>query len=225
MTAMTHAIPSEQPWRRLLWELPGAILVCGLGVAAFTQFLRDPVQPPLPQKPIDARLIVLPPPPKPGPIHPVRKKVAKPLPKKIVKTPPPKEEKVVPVKAAPVALKPPPAAVPPPPPRAVPKPPPPQATTSTSPPGGGSMGARAIYQPAPQVPSALLGEDIDTTAMARFRVAADGTATVELVQATDEPRLNRAILDALRQWRFFPAMKDGTPVASVIEIRIPIRVQ
>ena len=87
------------------------------------------------------------------------------------------------------------------------------------------MGARAIYQPAPQVPSALLGEDINTTAMARFHVAADGTATVELVQATDEPRLNRAILDALKQWRFFPAMKDGTPVASVIEIRIPIRVQ
>lgn len=87
------------------------------------------------------------------------------------------------------------------------------------------MGAHAIYKPKPRIPDELLGQPIHASAMARFRVAADGSAQVDLIQPTDEPRLNRAILDALQRWRFFPAMRDGQPVASTIDIRIPIDVQ
>jgi len=87
------------------------------------------------------------------------------------------------------------------------------------------MGARAIYQPLPDVPEELRRRAIDLVAVARFRVAANGSAEVELIQPTPDAALNRALLDTLRRWRFFPAMESGKPIASVVDIRIPISVR
>ena len=92
-------------------------------------------------------------------------------------------------------------------------------------PGGGNMGARAIYNPLPEIPDSLRRRNLELVAVARFRVAANGSAQVELIQPTSEPELNQALLASLRRWRFFPAMQDGKPVASAIEIRIPISVR
>jgi protein TonB len=87
------------------------------------------------------------------------------------------------------------------------------------------MGARAIYQPLPEIPEALRHQNIQVVAVARFRVAATGSAQVDLVEPTGDPDLNRALLESLKRWRFFPAMQDGRPVASTIDIRIPISVR
>jgi protein TonB len=87
------------------------------------------------------------------------------------------------------------------------------------------MSARAIYQPLPQVPENLRRRDIEVVAVALFHVAADGSVTVELKQATFEPALNRALLETLKTWRFFPALESGKPVASTVEIRIPVSVR
>jgi periplasmic protein TonB len=87
------------------------------------------------------------------------------------------------------------------------------------------MGARALYQPLPEIPEELRHRAMDLVALARFRVAANGSAEVELVQPTPDAALNRALLDALKKWRFFPAMDAGKPVASTLEIRIPISVR
>ena len=92
-------------------------------------------------------------------------------------------------------------------------------------PGGGTMGARAIFKPLPELPSALRRQRIEVVAVARFRVAADGAAQVELLEPTNDPDLNRALLDALKRWRFFPGMEAGKPVASTVDIRIPISVR
>jgi protein TonB len=91
--------------------------------------------------------------------------------------------------------------------------------------GGGKGGARAIYKPLPEVPEALRTQRIDVVAVARFRVAANGSAQVELIELTADPELNRALLDALRRWRFFPGMNDGKPVPSTVDVRIPISVR
>ncbi len=89
----------------------------------------------------------------------------------------------------------------------------------------GTSGAQAIARPMPQIPDDLRYEAISASALARFHVAADGTATVELVKPTPNPRLNRLLLDTLKNWRFFPAMKDGKPVASTQEIVIKVDVK
>ncbi len=87
------------------------------------------------------------------------------------------------------------------------------------------MGARAIYKPLPEIPEALRHQNIEMIAVARFQVAADGNAQVALIEPTSDPDLNRALLDSLKRWRFFPGMQDGKPVASTVEIRIPISVR
>jgi protein TonB len=93
------------------------------------------------------------------------------------------------------------------------------------PPGGGTAGARVIYQPLPEIPEALRHRSIEIIAVARFKVAANGSAQVELTEPTADPDLNHALLESLRRWRFFPAMQDGKPAASTVEIRIPISVR
>jgi protein TonB len=87
------------------------------------------------------------------------------------------------------------------------------------------MGARAIYKPVPEIPEALRRQNIEVVAVARFRVAASGSAQVDLVEPTSDPDLNRALLESLKRWRFFPAMQDGKPIASTVDIRIPISVR
>jgi protein TonB len=86
-------------------------------------------------------------------------------------------------------------------------------------------GARAIYKPMPEVPEALRHRNIELVATARFQVAANGSAKVELIEPTSDQELNRSLLETLQKWRFFPAMEQGKPVASVIDIRIPVTVR
>ena len=102
---------------------------------------------------------------------------------------------------------------------------PPQGGTGGAGLGSGRVGARAIFQPLPQIPDDLRREALDVVAVARFRVEPNGAATVELVQPTPNLELNRALLETLKRWRFFPAMQDGRAVASTIDIRIPVWVK
>jgi len=99
------------------------------------------------------------------------------------------------------------------------------APVTRSPAGGITMGARALYRPMPDIPEELRHRELAVVAMARFHVAADGSATVTLLQATPDPRLNAALMSALQKWRFFPAMDNGRPIASTIDIRVPIEVR
>ncbi len=87
------------------------------------------------------------------------------------------------------------------------------------------MGARALYQPLPEIPEELRRRAMDLVAVARFHVAVSGSAEVELIQPTPDATLNRALLDALKKWRFFPEMERGKPQPSTVDIRIPISVR
>lgn len=87
------------------------------------------------------------------------------------------------------------------------------------------MGARAIYSPRPQIPDEFRRDTMDVPVVARFHIAADGAAKVELITATPYPDLNRSVLETLGTWRFFPAMKAGKPVASVQDVRFHLLVK
>jgi len=62
-------------------------------------------------------------------------------------------------------------------------------------------------------------------AVAHFEVFYDGNVKVTLAKPTPDPRINQILLSALRQWRFFPAMKSGVAINSAFDVRIPITVQ
>jgi len=241
----------DDPWSRLPWLVPAALILTLLSQIGFLSLLSQPVKQSAP-RPVDVQIIELPatvspsrpsPPAPPArrPPPPATPRVEPPAPRP---TPPPPDARVevprdptppvatesapsaaaaatVPVPAAPAA---PSAAAGPPvetpiaalPPSRGPK----------GPPGGTeNMSARAIYKPMPEIPESLRHRTVELVAVARFRVAAGGSAEVELTEPTSDPDLNRALLETLKRWRFFPAMQAGKPVASTIEIRIPISVK
>ena len=88
-----------------------------------------------------------------------------------------------------------------------------------------NSGARAIVNPMPKIPEDLRAEAFKSSALARFHIAVDGSAEVELAKPTPFPRLNRILLDSLKQWRFMPEIKSGKPVASTEEILVKIEVK
>jgi protein TonB len=101
-------------------------------------------------------------------------------------------------------------------------PPPSTPVTAPSPPAppppapaSENHGAQALIRPLPVIPDELREEAMNEAATARFTIGVDGSATVELVKPTQNPRLNRLLLDTLKSWRFMPEIKDGRPVPSV----------
>lgn len=199
----------DTPWRRLPWILPIALGIGMSGLWGMGLYLKGLEQPLSQAKFIEAQFVELPPPPSiqspPVKHHPLRPK-----------SPPPPEPAPPPPEAAPPVPEVAPQPTPPPP--SVPVP-------STVPLPAEGQGARVIYRPMPRVPDDLREEALTAVAVARFRVDADGTAAVELITPTRNPRLNQVILDTLRTWRFFPALKDGRPVASMQDIRISVEVR
>jgi protein TonB len=92
-------------------------------------------------------------------------------------------------------------------------------------PGSDQGGARALFAPPPNIPDDLRDEPLEAVAIAHFVVGADGSVQVSLVQPTENARLNEVLLEALKLWRFAPAMKNGIAIASAFDVRIPISIQ
>jgi len=236
----------DDPWPRLRWLVPAALGLTLLSQMAFLSLLRQPASRPIVPRPVDVQVIELPAPPasaRPAPPErrssPPPRRLDAPSPRPVLApseprievprapAPPVAEEPVTPAPAATVPAPPAPS-----PPSAAPSTqvpltalPPSRGPQDGTPGGTDSMSARAIYKPMPEIPEALRRRTIDLVAVARFRVDATGRAQVELVEPTLDPDLNRALLESLQRWRFFPATQAGRPVASTIDVRIPVSVK
>jgi len=237
--------PLDDPQKRLLWIVPAALIAWLFMLSGFALLLGERSEPPTTA--LEAQIIELPPPPPPVPVG--LQGNGKPL---APARPKPTEPHHAPVlhKAAPahpttptpkVALPPEPAA------------PSAEGKASTGPanppegagvgsgsesageseeggsgnglgPGNDSSGARAIVAPAPVIPDDLREDAFDAVAVARFTISADGTAKVALLKPTSNPRINELLLDTLAKWQFFPAVRNGDPIDSTVDIRIPISV-
>lgn len=244
-----HQPKLDDPWRRLVWLTPSAVLLWGALLIAFAFLLQGTPQRLESIERLEARLIDVPAPPgglqgegepaAPATVEPPAPPPPQPQPhveKKPAEVPVPhvkkKKEAAPPVYDArgthtlpaegmegnagaqqPTAGE--------------------SGTLSngTSGHGGGgglgadSIGARAIYAPVPQIPDDLREDVFETVALAHFRVSFDGAAKVSLVKPTSNPRLNTILLDTLKEWRFFPAIRNGIAIDSEFDIRIPVAVQ
>ncbi len=204
--------------RRLFWIVPLAITLTVLSLGGFLRIIASAPATPAPV-PLEVQLVEVPPeppqaevtPPAPPEPDPEISQEVAPVPKPLPRPKPPLRAVVhqtdTPRVTAPTA------------------PPSPQPTTPSPAASGGSMGARALSQPAPEIPEELRHHKFDLVAVARFHITAVGGISVDLIEPTPEPLLNRAVLDALHKWRFFPALENGKPVDSTLDIRIPLTVQ
>jgi protein TonB len=232
----------DDPGRRLLWTLPMAALIWLVLLIGFSRMLELTAAPPPALKPLEARIVELPPEvgglqggPGPAAAAKPQPAVVKPTPvvhhravtrphAKIKSLAPP----VMPSETGTAKSEAPPA-------------PPSSGAVATHPAGAGvpggtgvgsgsglgsdTAGARALYAPVPKIPDDLREDNLDTVAVARFKVGYDGQVDVDLVKPTSNPELNQILLDTLKQWRFFPAMRGGVAIASEFDVRIPITVQ
>ncbi len=231
----------DEPGRRLLWIVPLSIAVWILLLSVFSLILSRPAVPHEELTPIEARLVEI---PKEvgglqgnggGVLHPA---AAIPHPKAapVVKPHVKKVAPLAPVIRSPNGIEKNTAA-----PSVEEKPGAGAGSTSessesdssdTGEGGGGgggigtdTVGARAIYAPTPVIPDDLREDVIQTEAVAHFNVSFDGVSEVTLTKPTSNPRLNQVLLDTLKQWKFFPAVKNGVAIPSSFEVRIPISVQ
>jgi protein TonB len=80
-------------------------------------------------------------------------------------------------------------------------------------------------EPQPIIPDDLRADALDKTCVVRFTISADGATTkVEISQSSGSDELDRAALDAARQWKFKPATRDGEPVESQVNLHIQFQV-
>ena len=230
----------DEPWRRLAWVAPLSVLVWAMALFGFSLLLKQTAAPAPELKPLEARIIELPPPVGglqggPAAAHPAAP--AKPNPHVQPKRKPvpivhPRKPRVIPeAPPSPFGTK-----------RstenaATPSPkaasggnegagvPGGKSSGTGSGIGSDSVGARAIYAPVPKIPDDLREDALATLAVAHFNVSYDGKVEVSLMTPTPNPRLNQILLDTLKQWRFFPAMKNGIAIDAQFDVRIPITVQ
>ena len=233
----------DEPIRRLIWIIPAAIAIWTILLSGFSIVLRQTKAPPMELKPIEARLIEIPPEVRGlqggGEPHPAPAVAPKPKtrPEPIVKPHPISRPTIKKTTAPPVIRSPygtektteaPDVESAP-------------TTGSGSPTnssgtesgegsggagiGSDTLGARAIYAPTPTIPDDLREDVMQTEAVAHFTVSFDGASEVTLAKPTSNPRLNQVLLDTLKQWKFFPAMKNGVALASSFDVRIPISVK
>ncbi len=211
----------DTPWHRLYWTLPTAVIICLAILLSFAVFMGDSTDRLPEPAPVDAQLIEISEPPQT--LNTSTPKQSKPL-SESRPVPQPSPEKELPPKLETKPVEEPSKIAAPAPPKEDTPPvkqEPARAPNNATP----YISARALSQPIPQIPDELRQDALSTSAVARFHVAPDGTTTAELVKPTPNPKLNRLLLNTLKNWRFFPAMKDGKPVDSTQEIVIKIEVK
>ena len=81
---------------------------------------------------------------------------------------------------------------------------------------------------APKYPPQALRAGVEGSVSVRVEVDASGNATdVQVVERSGERSrdLDRAVTDAVRKWRFEPAMKDGKAVAGAVVVPVEFKNQ
>jgi protein TonB len=104
----------------------------------------------------------------------------------------------------------------PPPPPAAPAPPRP-ATVATSQP-------QPVSMPSPRYPAQALRSGEQGTVMVSAEIDANGVPSdVGVAKSSGSRLLDRAAVDAVRHWRFRPAMADGQPAPGRVQVPISFK--
>ena len=82
---------------------------------------------------------------------------------------------------------------------------------------------RATFQTAPLYPTEMRGKKVEGVVTVLFVVDASGRVTDPRVEKSTAPAFEKPALDAVRKWKFEPAIKAGQRVAC--RMRVPIRFQ
>ncbi len=80
---------------------------------------------------------------------------------------------------------------------------------------------KLVSNPLPEIPDDLRAEAFESSAVARFYIASDGTVSkIDLIKPCANPRLNHLLLKSLKNWKF-----ASSSIESTQEIRVNFSVQ
>jgi TonB family protein len=92
-------------------------------------------------------------------------------------------------------------------------------------PKGETKDAVATHQVNVEIPEDLKSQSFKSFVRVRVTIVADGSFTVFLRSSSGNPRVDKLVVDALNQWKWEPALKDGEPVDSVQAFRFNFNIQ
>ncbi|MEO6226395.1 MAG: TonB family protein [Thermomonas sp.] len=98
---------------------------------------------------------------------------------------------------------------------------PPEAAPASGVPAasGDNSAPVAVSQPPPSYPREALRRGIGGTVRVQVTVSPDGSVErMELATSSGDRNLDRAAMEAVRRWRFQPAMRNGQPISATVVI-------
>jgi TonB family protein len=121
----------------------------------------------------------------------------------------------------------PPAPTPPPPVHQTPPPAPPAPKPPPPPPApvGPTRDAQPANQTMPEIPDELKSEDYQSHVRVKVEISADGSFSATLLTSSGNEEIDQRVLDALKRWKWKPALQNGQPVASTARFRFDFDVQ
>ncbi len=81
-------------------------------------------------------------------------------------------------------------------------------------PKGPTKDAEPTSQPYPEIPDDLKSQSFKTFVRVSVDIDETGAFTVTLRTSSGNADVDRRVLDALKRWKWKPALKDGEPVKS-----------
>jgi TonB family protein len=79
---------------------------------------------------------------------------------------------------------------------------------------------RQIYAPDPKFPELEQHVSREGAVKVKLVVRSDGVPTDVTISRSLNPDFDNAAIDAVKQWKFSPATKDGKPIAVQIAIEV-----
>jgi TonB family protein len=89
--------------------------------------------------------------------------------------------------------------------------------------GGGVLAPKLVYDPEPEYSEEARKAKYQGTCVLSVIVGPDGLAHEIKVTNTLGLGLDEKAIEAVRKWRFEPAMKDGKPVNVLISVQVNFR--
>lgn len=81
-------------------------------------------------------------------------------------------------------------------------------------------GPIALSSPAPHLPEYLRKENLKTSVLIEFVIAADGNSKPNLLGSSGNDELDALAIQTAKSWRFSPSIVNGVPTASKVRLRI-----
>ena len=105
-------------------------------------------------------------------------------------------------------------------------PPPPPEPPKPAPPKGETRGPKLTRQTRPVYPQEARDDQTEGVVVLVAQVAADGRVTKTRVErSSGDRRLDKAACQAVENWVYKPALRDGEPVTSSVRVRVEFRLE